>query len=337
MRLFPPSIDRLKKKGDVPGLLRYLAHKRASVRYRAFIALASDLLLSGDAVERMKSMLHDPDERVRTAATLKFAALGAPLLAENLKELISDGSKKEKIQLLKIIEGRGPDVDGAIMEAIVLALIDYKGIVRLQALKTAGATRSGHLVPNIAESLLDRHPDMRVQAAQALCCIGDEVCVDYLIGLLADPNVTVQGAARSCLSTIDSDLARRALNDAQYIRLIRGMSGREPDRRDTAKLIGDEGAREGLPLLHRACRDRYKEVRIAALRSIAHFAEPSSVDHAAKLLEDKFYDVRLEAVRALEQIGGAASLKALQRMVGDRSKPVREEAQKALAGMSRNI
>lgn len=330
MLWFAPNIEGLKKKNDIAGLLRCLDHRNPSVRYRAFLALAGEKQLNDEIITRLKKMLDDPDERVRTAATLKFAALGAPLLSRNLVELISGGTRRDKIGLMKIIAGRGRDVDGPILEAVVLALEDRNGIVKLAAVDAAGATGSGHLVPRIAEFLNDRHSDMRTMVARALCRIGNDASIDHLIGLLADADAGVRSEARSCLENIDSPRVNMALHDTRYARLIRGMGGLEPERKETAKQIGVEAIREGLPLLHRACRDRYKEVRLEAARSIAVFSDPSSVEPLSKLLEDAFFDVRLEAVRALGRIPGEASITALQPVLEDKNKKVRGETRRAL-------
>ncbi len=182
----------------------------------------------------------------------------------------------------------------------------------------------------IAEFLIDRHTDMRTAVARALCSIGNDACVDHLIGLLADPDPGVRSAARTCLENIDSPRIRMALHDTRYMQLIRGMGGLVPDRIEMARKIGIESIREGLPLLHRACRDRYKGVRLEAARSIAVFGDPSSVEALSKLLNDKFYDVRLEAVRALGRIAGKASIDALAPALGDRNKRVRNEARHAI-------
>ncbi|HNW29254.1 MAG TPA: HEAT repeat domain-containing protein [Spirochaetota bacterium] len=331
MWLFSPNVERMKKKNDMAGLLRCLQHKSPSVRYRAFLVLAGEKTINGDIINHLKKMLNDPDERVRTAATLKFAALGAPLLSKNLVELISGGSRKEKISLLKIITGRGRDVDGPILEAVVLALEDRNGIVKLHAVEAAGATGSGRLVPRIAEYLNDRHSDMRIKVAQALCSIGNDASMDHLIGLLADTDAGVRSAARACLENVDLPRVRMALHDTRCARLIRGMGGLVPDRIETAKQIGVEGIREGLPLLHRACRDRYKGVRLEAARSLAAFGDRSSVEALSRLLDDKFYDVRIEAVRALGRIAGQASIDALQPALEDKNKRVRGEARRAIS------
>lgn len=330
MGLFSPNIERMRKKNDLAGLVKCLDHRSSSVRYHAFLALAGEKQISDEIIGRLKKMLNDTDERARTAATLKFAALGAPLLSKNLVELISNGTRREKISLLKIIVGRGRDVDGPILKAVVLALEDRNGIVKLHAIEAAGSTGSGHLVSKIAEFLNDRHTDMRTKVAQALCGIGNDASIDHLIGLLADPDAGVRSAARACLENIDSPRISMALNDTRYIQLIRGMGGLVPDRIETARKIGIEGTREGLPLLHRACRDKYKGVRLEAARSIAVFGDPSSVEALSKLLNDKFYDVRLEAVRALGRIAGKASIDALAPALEDRNKRVRGEARHAI-------
>jgi HEAT repeat protein len=329
MGIFFTGIDGMKKRKDITGLLRCLDHKKARVRFRAFMALATENDLGREAIEKLTGMLHDPDEGVRTVATLKFARLGAPLQFQNLNELMTGASKKDRIELLKIIAGRGPDIDGPILEVIVLALNDAKDIIKLQAVKTAGATRNTHLVFYVAACLNDRHPDMRMQAAEALREIGDEESVSHLIGLLVDGNPEVRGKARACLETIDSENARRALNDSRFVEMISGMGGREPDRRETAKKIAAAGAREALPLLYRACRDAYKEVRKEAARAIAVFMEPSSVPYIAHLLNDKFYDVRVEAVRALGHIMSEESMEALKTALADKNRRVREEAKMA--------
>lgn len=330
MGLFGPNIDTLKKNNDVAGLIKCLDYKKANIRCRAFMVLANMPHLDEQVVSKLRTMLKDPDETVRTVATLKFAEMGAPLRSRNLIELVTRGAWRDKIELLKIITGRGPNVDGPILEVVVLALVDKKDIVRYEAVHTAGATKKGHLVPNIAACLRDRHSIMRIQVANALCSIGDERSVDFLIGLLADVHEDVRSAARACLASIDSDLARRVLHDTRFAQLVSGMGDLEPIRKETARKIGDELIREGLPLLHRACHDKYKEVRLAAVRSIAAFAEPSSVDCITLLLKDKFYDIRLEAVRALGHIHGTDSVKALRAALSDKNSRVRDEAESVL-------
>ena len=188
-------------------------------------------------------------------------------------------------------------------------------------------------MPRLAENLHEKHHDLRVQAARAIYNIGGEASIDYLIGLLADNDPEVAAEARSCLSSFETEYVQKVLHDSGFILLIKGMNGREPDRRETARKIGEEGIREGLPLLHRACGDRYKSVRIAALKAMAAFKNPSSIEYAAKLLHDRYRDVRLEAVNALGEIHGPRSLEAVKTALTDKTAIVREAAEKALHRM----
>jgi HEAT repeat protein len=337
MGLFTPNIRKLKKEGNISELLKCLDHKRANVRYSAFVALAGESDLSGEIVSKLKQMLHDPDPWVKTIATLKFAELGDMAVADNLMEIIRKGSQNDKIDLLKIIAGRGATADVTIMQVIMDALADKKEIVRREAVTAAGATANKRLMPYLADRLKEKHRDLRVHTAKALYDIGGKESVDYLIGLLADRDSIVRAAARSYLEGIVDERAKRALHDVQFMQLIKGMNDKEPVRRLTARKIGDAVITEGLPLLHRACEDKFKEVRIEALKSIAVFKSPASIHFVAKLLDDKFHDVRLEAINTLELISDLHAVKALEHAVEDRNKQVSMSAQGAIDRMKRTL
>jgi hypothetical protein len=78
MPLFgPPDVQKLKAKGDVPGLIKALAYKKdGKVRTGAALALGE----AGDdrAIAPLTVALKDPDEHVRSVATSVLAALGVP-------------------------------------------------------------------------------------------------------------------------------------------------------------------------------------------------------------------------------------------------------------------
>ncbi|MBN2401470.1 MAG: HEAT repeat domain-containing protein [Spirochaetes bacterium] len=330
MGLFKPNIEKLKKANNIAGLTQCLNHKSADVRYGAFSALASRNDLNNDLRSRLKSMLDDPSPKVRTIATMKFTKRGDKTTIDNLMEIINKGTQSEKIELLRIIAGRGKTVDQAIMQAIGLAMVDKKELVKIEAIETAGATGNSHFIPNLLNCLHDNLHTVRIQAAKALYKIEGAESVGHLIGLLVDRNPEVQKTAYAYLSSIDSERARNALHDLKFQRLVNGMNDTESVRRETALKIGEQKIREGLPLLYTALDDEYKEVRIAALNAIAAFRDPSSVDFVAKMLEDKYHDARLEAVKTLGRIFSKNSLKTLEGALKTGDRNVREEAQKAI-------
>lgn len=326
MRIFAPNIKKLDKDNNIDELEKCLDNKRASVRYRAFVALSGRSGLASDKLGKLRGMSHDPDPWVKTIATLKFTDMGDSSVFDSLLEIIKKGSTDERIALLHVISGKGATENSIMLQVVMSGLIDKKETVRIQAAKTAAAVKSAHLVSYLGEMLHARHHKERLVAAQSLFDIGGEESIDYLIGLLADSHPEVHTAARLYLEKVENEYVKKALYEASFMQLIKDINGNEPSREKTAHYIGVEKIREGLPLLHRACRDRYKGVRIQALRSIAMFRSHSSTDIVEKLLEDRFHDVRLEALNTLEKIGGKKALKAVETSLSDKSREVRRRA-----------
>jgi HEAT repeat protein len=338
MFFFTPNIRKLTKKNNIPELLKCLEHRRAEVRYSAFVALAARVKdPDPQIIMKLRTMVDDPDPWVKSIAILKFAELGDASISDNLMEIIVKGSRSARIELLKIIADRGPTDDQAVLMVIMNALADKQNIVRRNAIVAAGATGNRRLVPYLADGLHEKQFALRMRTADALCALGGEESIDCLIALLADKHALVRARAQDCLAESKLEYVQKAMHDAAFVNLVAGMNGKEPVRRITARRIGDGAIREGLPLLHRACRDKYKGVRIEALKAIAVFKNPSSIEFIAKCLYDKYYDVRLEAVNALEQIKDGRSLKALEGACNDRKKHVREAAQRARHRMQQSL
>ncbi|HOD14414.1 MAG TPA: HEAT repeat domain-containing protein [Spirochaetota bacterium] len=335
MGFFPPNIKRLDRKNDIPGLLKCLDHRWAWVRYRAFAALSARCGTCGEAADRLRKLLDDPDPWVKTLAVLKFAEQGDPSVAGYMKEIMRDGSRDARIGLLRVLAQRGPTDEPAVIQVIMDGLADRRALVKGHAITAAASTRHRRLMPYVGDLLHENLHGLRIQAARALFEIGGSGSADYLIGLLADREREVRDEARAMLESMDSDMVRRALNDTRFIELIRGMNGTEPVRRETARRIGAESIREGLALLIRACRDRYKGVRIEALRAMAVFRDPVAIDEAARLMKDRYFDVRLEAVRLLGLYDDDRAREAIEPALNDRVRKVREEAKRAHDGMLR--
>ena len=335
MGLFKPDIQKLLQEKNFEKLLTYLDHKNPGIRYSAFAALAERADEDAAVRERLKKMTADSDPWVRTVSILKFAGPGEPSVSKSMMEIMNSGSQDDKLELLRVVSGLGLSTDSTVIQVIVKGLIDKKETVKLQAVKAAGKIKSTHLVQNLGDLLHEKHHKIRLYAAESLFNIGGEEATDYIIGLLADREPEVQAAAGAYLEKSPFDYARKAMHDAGFMLLVRGMHDREPVRKMTAERIGREKIREGLALLHKACRDKYREVRIEALKSIAAFRHPGSIEPAARLMDDRYHDVRLEAVNTLEKIGGPAAVNAVEKGLVDKSGEVRKAAEKALERMNR--
>jgi len=330
MMLFTANVSKMEKMNDVKGLMLCLNHKKADVRYTAFNALAAGSILNDALVTRLKEMANDRSRKVKTAATLKFAEMGDNSVSDNFSDIILAGSIDEKIDLLKIITQRGKCGDEKVLQVIMHGIHDKKESVKLQALAAAEATGNRHLIPYVAECLNAKHHKVRLCAANALFVIGGDEVIDYLIGLLADKHLDVVLAARRYLTKIDYVTAQMAAHDIQFITLLNGMNDREPVRKQTVQKIGEESIREGLSLLHLGCKDKFREVRIEALKSIAVFKSPLSVEFVEKMLNDRSQKVRIEAVHTLESIGDQRALIAIEWALDDRKDVVRKAAHNAI-------
>lgn len=330
MGLFAPNIERLEKENNIVELAKCLNSKRSSLRYRAFAALSEKNNLSKENLDKLKGMSQDPDPWVKTIATLKFIGIGDKSVSGSLLEIMEDGSPDDRLDLLRVISSRGSTDDETILQVIMIGLLDKKEKVRIKAIKVAGMLKNRHLVPYIGDLLNARHQKERLLAAKALFDIGGDESIDYLVGLLADNHPEVIAAAKLYLENVENEYVHKALHEASFMVLIKNMNDKKSVRAETAREIGADKIREGLPLLHRACRDKYKEVRIQALRSISLFQNLSSVDVVEKLLSDKYYDVRIEALNTLEKLGGAKAKKAIESALSDGNKEVRNRAEQIL-------
>ena len=334
MGLFTPDIDKLERNKKFAELVKCLDHSKASVRYSAFVALAGKTDLGDDVKTRLKNMMYnDPDPWVKTIATLRYATLGDPAISENLIQIINEGSQSSKLQLLRLITENGASSDVTILQVIMTALNDSRVLVRLQAVSAANASKNKQLIPYLAVVLQEKHYKIRLLTAKALYNIGRDESVDYLIKLLGDKNTDVHSAARTYLAAIMSDRSHKSIFDDLPAQNTGDQDGNEPQNENVTHGVGPKHIAEGLAILHNACGDKFRGVRIEALKSIAIFRHTSSIEIVEKLLYDKFPEVRIEAMNTLERIGGTLALEAIERMEGDKKKIVREELERTLARM----
>lgn len=330
MGLFTPNINRLDKENKIDELIKCLGNRWSSVRYRALVVLSEKNNLSQENLNRLRQMSHDPDLLVKTISALKFTGMGDKSVSDSLIEIMEDGSADVRINLLQVISGLGATEDDTILRVIMIGLIDKKEKVRIRAIQVAAVSKSRHLVPYLGDMLNAKHHKERLLAARALFEIGGDESIDYLVGLLADNYPEVNAAAKLYLEKVENEYVQKALHEASFMQLVKDMNSNESLREKTAHTIGAERIREGLPLLHRASRDKYKGVRIQALRSISLFNNPHSIDVVGKLLSDKFYDVRIEALNTLEKIGGQRAMKVVETALEDKKKAVRQRAEQIL-------
>jgi AAA family ATP:ADP antiporter len=189
--------------------------------------------------------------------------------------------------------------------ALVQALGDRDGPVRLAALRALVGARAVSSLPEVAARLADADPDVRREAINALEGLnGDPASIATQVrGLVNDPDPAVRALAlqavlRACadpsaletLATmaVADDIASRAL----AVEAIGGV---------TVMLRGD-----GFDLLTRGLRDPAPAVRGAATTALARTAGESSIGLLVRALGDEAELVRRRAAEALGQVGAGA-------------------------------
>jgi HEAT repeat protein len=330
IRLFAPKVEELEKAGNVQELMKLLNHRSTEIRLKAFNAL-SGKMSNPEVHDKLKSMTNDPDTIVQIAAILKFSDIGEKDILDNIRKVILEGNKNEKLMALRILSQEGSKASPGIVNMVLLAYKDSNMQVRANAIKTMGYLKNEHFVSYLGESLHDRNFRIRMEAIKALGRIGTESTVDHLIGALMDENSEVEKSARNILISLGSPKAMKAIQDKPFLQLLRDMNGPTDKRVETIRHIKDLRKEEGFPLLLKACGDRFKGVRIEALIAVRNFKiDQTIIPVIAKSLEDQYFDVRLEAVRTLAAIPVKESLEALDKALADKSHMVVEEAKQAI-------
>lgn len=325
MGLFTPNVKRLARDKNVEGLLKCLYHSNAEIRMNAFQEIR--VLMDYEEIpEKLRFLERDPDPRIRSAAILEFAHLGDKKTFENIRTIIINGTRNDKIDALRILAQRDDSEVEGVSGIVALALHDRNMMVRIEAIKTMGNFHSRLFVWPLEECLHDRRMQIRYYAIKSLGGLNIQEAVDPLIGALLDDNLQVRRAASDSLRTIGTPKAVKALENAPFQLMVKMMNESAAKRLDIIKEIGTNKRIEGIPLLIRACNDDYKSIRFEAVKSLGQMRDNSAVPVIYRMLDDKYFDVRMEACRTLEKINDTEALVSLEKGMKDKNNNVREFA-----------
>lgn len=266
---------RLPVKEAIPALAVCLDAKNAELRAVATTALGRYVQLDETLVDRIHSLCHDPDPRVRAAAVLCVAktdsktgrvtgvllgafadtdalvrrsAIGGMMhlkleTTESISALIvalDDSDATVRADAAGAIALIGPPADQAVARLTQL-LGDPNAAVRTAATSALGATgnQSPEVVSAIGASLSDPDDSVTIASLVALTSMGEQAAgqVETVIGLLNHPRPDLRAAALSCLSKIETNRER------SVILLTEALSdGDWSVRRDAANALGELGS-----------------------------------------------------------------------------------------------
>jgi len=329
-----PNIEKIKNAGQTDKLVVLLKHRRAQTREDALNALFETAGTDKDIIEKMRISLSDKNIKVRTRATLIFARMGDTGIFDNLNAIISKGSVNDQIEVLRVLPHYYSKEDENITQILALALKDKKPSVQIEAIKSIGEMEMETMAFYLMEFANHSVTRFRFETVYALGKVKNPIGVDILIGALTDSSPDVRKIAEESLKKIGTDRALGALRDAPFMLMVKNMNESVSKRLTTVINIGKQKKEFGIQLLHKACFDEYKNIRIEAIKSISFLRDTSSLPTLIELLSDKYYDVRIEAIRALTRFNSLTALNALKNAKNDPNTNVKLEAKKAYASLS---
>ncbi|MDO8842497.1 HEAT repeat domain-containing protein [Methanocalculus sp.] len=249
------DIVKMRKSGDLPGLLSLLAHGEMDQRYAAIDALG--LLRDPRAIELLiETTRSDTYSGLRWKAAEALARIGRPAVGP-LISLLDDPDEDVR---WKVAIALGEIGDQRAISPLISLLADPDSYVRSRAALALGAI-GDRATPDLIRSLTSVDPAVRSSAASALGIIGTEEVIPLLIPLLFDPVDQVKAEAAAALAKI---------GPSALPLIVDAVKSAPSDAR--CKLFSDLGAVE--PLLE-IIREGGAEIRLECAFMLKELGDPS--------------------------------------------------------------
>jgi len=330
---FKPNIEKIKSAGQVDKLVKLLKHRKSQIRVEALIALSEIAGTDKAVIEKMRPSLADKRSNVRNRAALIFARMGDTGIFDNLNDIITRGTIAEQVDVLRILPHYYSGENNEITRILALALKDKKASVQIEAIRSIGEMEIETMAFYLLEFANHSVARFRLETVYSLGKVKNPLGVEVLIGALTDSSPEVRRVAEEALKRVGSERALGALRDAPFMLMVKNMNESVSKRLTTVVNIGKQKNELGLPLIHKACFDEYKNIRIEAIKSISILKDNSSIPTLIELLSDRYYDVRIEAIRSLSRFNSLVALNALKQAKNDPNTNVKLEAKKAYSAL----
>lgn len=328
------NVQKMKEQGKSDKLLDLLKHRNFHIRVDALVAYFEINENKPDELEKARFALNDREQMVRNRCALLFARYGDTSVIDIFQEIISSGSQGEQIELIRLLPHYYSKSDDRITQILAIALKDKKSSIQAEAIRTIGEME----METMAFYLLDfvNHSNSRIRhdTVVALGKTKNTMGIDSLIGSLTDSSSEVRKAAEEAIRYIGDERGISSLKDAPFMLMVKNMNESVAKRLTTVVNIGKQRKECGLPLLHKACYDEYKSIRLEAIKSISLLRSNLSLSTLIELLSDKYYDVRIEAIRALAKYNTDSALNAVKKAMNDPNTNVKNEAKKTYSNMN---
>lgn len=161
-----------------------------------------------EVMEQLKSLINDPDERLRALLSRTIAMIGGAEVSDLVLELLDDPDPRVRANAIEIL----PAIhDEKLMAAIYPFLRDENNRVRANAVMTLYRLGDSRVLVAISEMLKSTDKWMRASAAFAMGEIDDQRTQPILISFLDDPDLDVRRNVIKALGKVGDRSATKYL------------------------------------------------------------------------------------------------------------------------------
>ena len=212
-----------------------------------------------------------------------------------------------------------------LVAAAVTGLKSRRWWKRAGSAEKLGMMRSKQSVDALVAAMDDPMGEVRIRAARALGLIRGRTSVRPIVKALSDPN------RWSAIRLAEILIGAGEESVDELLEAYDGLP--KPARVSALDVIGRVRTQRAAALLRRALKDPLPDVRARAAHAMGLIADPTFVEDLSICLGDEVWAVRAMAAKALGRIGAPQSVPRLAGLMSDREWWVRSNAGDALRAL----
>jgi len=253
-------LGRFNRPDVARALEGQLSNSNKAVRQAALIALAD---MDGERdIERISSLLLDPDMAVQNQAVDLMVKIRHPDTMQHLLRVLKDESEYARRSAVEVLN---EIAEPSTIRHLLSAIEDEDWWVRSRASDALATIGGPKVLGAVLELIRDDNENVRRSAIEILNQTKDERAVQHLIDALQDDDWWVRERAADALAEIGDPKAVPAL-----LRMLDADTKSVPAALRALSRLGDESvATKVAPLLHRT----QKDIRIEAVKTLAKLAD----------------------------------------------------------------
>mgnify|MGYP006278813981 CR=1 FL=1 len=308
--LLPPG------NSEIEDIERALRSPRAQTRVKAIMALVQ--IKDPQALSRLRRLEgREENSLVRAALVLAVGLMGSKSDLDFVRSFFSEKNPKVRCNAIEALLRLGGD---SCARDLVQALKDKSIRVKNRALEALIDMDPQALALSLQKMLQSGEKSSRDLAAYALLKLERRDTIPLIVGLLADPEMSIRLKARNTLV----NLAKNDCPEASEV--LERLAGKRkcPDEFMTISVL------ERRPYMKEICHPQAKE-RLRAINAIVEAEDRQRIPHLLQaLIVEKDEYVRAKLVIALGRLKAREAIPSLKLLCGDEIPRVRANAIEAL-------